>query len=308
MLHHGQIERADALLNAGNTAAARRIISDVLDADPQNRNALLLMAHIEQRDNNPEKVLEICRNVLALYPDSERVRGDLIVHLAKLKNHDEARTALDMYIRDFPSSTQIKDLKVIVHINRGDIPALKRDLVDLRADRGDNPTLNIIDGYIAEAEGSDAGAFASGVRAVQLEPANSLAHNLAARTAFRLFWLPSAMRHARACLAIDPISPHMRGIRRMSIACIFPPVLLACCALRLAGWMNPNAGPDINLRLIGAVYFIGALGLALEIIGIPRIIFYPAVAFSALYLFVETFVVAKREEKQLPDDIELRDY
>jgi len=308
MMQLGQIARADALLMAGNRVAARRTISEVLEAEPRNKHALLLLTHIEFGDGNPEQVMEICRRVLALYPNDERVRGELICLLARLKNHDEAQIAFDTFVRDFPHSTQINELRTVVNMNRGNIAGLKDDLEQLRSDRGDSTTVSLIEGYLAEAEGSDAGAFASGTNALLLEPTNSAAHNLVARTAFRLFWLPSAFRHAKAALRSDPKSEQMRGICRMSIACAFPPVLIACVGLRLAGWLNPKAIPRLNFRLLLVIFLIGALGFALESIGIHRSLFYAAIGLSAFYILIETFVVTEREEKRSPETVELRDY
>ncbi len=115
----------------------------------------------------------------------------------------------------------------------------------------------------------------------------------------------------------------MRGIRRMSIACIFPPILIAYGALRYTGWLNPNASLSFNLkRLLQTTYntgitiyrtcliifVIGGLGFSLEKIGIHRNLFYAAVGLSTLYILIETFVLTKHKDEAPLATVDLRDY
>ncbi len=187
MMHHGELETAFALLTAGNSASARSIIMKVLNDDPKNKRGLLLLSDIDQADGNSEQALEICRTLIALYPDDEEVRSDLVYKLAKMSKHEEARTALENFVRDFPHSTQITYLRTIASMNRDDVSTFKSNIVKLRAEYGDTLLVNLLEGCLAEAEGSNTDAFNSATRAMMLEPTNSDAHSIAARAAFRLF-------------------------------------------------------------------------------------------------------------------------
>ena len=308
MSHHGQVEAADALVSAGNPAAAKRILSKVLDDNPDHKDALTLLAFVEELSGHPDRTLDICRQLVALYADDETVRVHLVCHLAKLKNHQEARAAFEMFTRDFPASSHIDSLATVVHSHRGDVNALRDDVAKMRAAQGDRPHINMLEGLVAEADGSDADAFAASQRVLIHEPTHARAHLLAARTAFRLFWLPSAHRHASAALRTDGKSVGMRGIRRMSIACILPPVLLACGILRFAGWLSPGSVPSLNFRLLIGVFLFAVIGIGLEAVGIPRGVAFAGFAVSVLYILVESFVVTEREEKRDPESVELRDY
>ncbi len=110
----------------GNRGAAMQETELGLRADPSNARLVGYMASFLELDGRWAEALEYRRKAVALDPAAAGHAAGLATNLLWLRRLDEARTAADRYLILGPTNPEAYQLRAMVALAQGDLPAAQR--------------------------------------------------------------------------------------------------------------------------------------------------------------------------------------
>lgn len=305
----GLIETAEAMFKAGNFNGAERIAQQVLDDDPDARDGLLMLSLIRDERKDYEGAVELQRRIIERDPHDEDARAFYITSLVRL-DREAARQALVNFKRDFPNSDHSQVITSIISMVRVDKAKMKADAEKLREERGDCAEVNFIDALVALGESRNADAYRSAALALEKDPFDAAAHDMAATAAFWSLRPRLSRRHAAETLKYAPKSTHMRGLIRLSRTIWFPPMTLAYGIFVGSDMLAGKTSTIVAMLLLVLTFkFVATPVVAsLGAMGLPIQPFLIVTLCCLAYLAFELYVMPKIEQSRAKGDLVLKNY
>lgn len=217
---------ARALLEADNFEGARKEINKFLDNNPDDFSAWFFRIEIEKKSKNFKDGLELCRTLLAKYPDNFRLRETEFHLLINLGKKRDAKKVLANIKADFPShGHDLETLGVILDNAHGRFDKV-RGLMETFTDEG-------MSDYQKRSVGIAHHKLHDLYRAQRLmkEAHSSFPNDFElnatlATNSFQILRPATARKYARLALLDKPIDRRMRFLITASYLLYFPPFFM----------------------------------------------------------------------------------
>ena len=158
-----------ALYKTGRTSSAVEEVRGVLVAQPDNRDALLLLADCYLREGKSREVVDLLEPAAARFPDDKAVAYLLGTALLDLDRIGDAQLVMDRVFRE--DSPEARVLLATMHLKRKDYAAALEELEKARAANADLPLVNFLYGESLMRNRNDwAGAAAAFRRELEIDP------------------------------------------------------------------------------------------------------------------------------------------
>lgn len=206
-----KLNSARAFLTAGNFAAARKAISDVLRDEPENASAWELRIDIEIAAGKHGEALKLIRARLAKTPERVKLRTDEILCLSAMERDADTHKALDAFRRDFPFlETNWRVLACIFEAKRGDLVKANALFQELNESVVNRRLLLQIELMIRTRLGDRFGRAAVCLDWVRDDPQDASAQEWLSFAQFELLEFGASKRAAQVALRLDPSArlPH----------------------------------------------------------------------------------------------------
>ena len=266
----GSLNTAKALLTAGNYAGARRAAKGVLEDDPENASAVLLLIEIDLDAEDYASALKQLELALANQPDNLSLRAKEIEALIRMGKRRRSRLRIKSFQEDFPFMPAL--------VERNDIMFEMKFGSDQRAAKmmedGDLDVDSALKGVLS----TNSGRLLEGQRflneALAENPTDFATNQHLVINQLLLARPLSARRAARRALREQPGNGRMRWLCYLTYFAYFPPiylmhVYLALCFVVLVRLPYLVA---VTLGLVGFLFvveFIGSLDEAVQNAGVP---------------------------------------
>ena len=253
------IETALALFKAGNHAAARRQVVAALDRDPEDVEALLLLARIETSTGHHDKALTLTTGLLKDYPELAPIRNIHIAALIGLRDEAAARQALAAYESDFPMLRQdVSMIRMMVERAFGSARSYRDAAMSVEGSNRakTEARLALAEECIWQGRFLKGLALAEGV--LEIQPEDSGARYLAMFAAFNGLRFADTRRHAREYARVAPDSAERANrFCQLSKFAYFPPFYICHAFQSLIQITGRRAG----WTLASLVLFVGGLAI-----------------------------------------------
>lgn len=242
------LARAEALLRVGRTDSARELAAEVLGTEPENVDALCLLARSYQIDGDFPAMCAVARQAVAVAPDHAEAQVVLAFALVELGDPEPARTSAEQSVRLASDDWRGHAALALAQFNLGQRRRAFRTIrraVELAPNLAEP---HFVRGRMLQAAGRAYGARRCYRRALALDPEHAASLAALGRIAVGGNRLATAGGHIAAALATDPTDHAARteldrmligGLAGWALMAVWVAGLLAMFAMLPMVWLLP---------------------------------------------------------------------